>query len=113
VVVRKGQTLEKERAMDPFGHPDLERLGRTMRDRLDDTLVAEQSAARAAARRRRSFRDLLLEAEDRNDTVVMSADDGNTYRGLVEAVGVDHVVLIDAGRTTHITIEHVVSMVTI
>jgi hypothetical protein len=105
-MVRKGQTLEKERVMDPFGHPDLEQLGRAMRDRLDDTLVAEQSAARAAARRRRSFRDLLLEAEDRND-------DGNTYRGLVEAVGVDHVVLIDAGRTTHITIGHVVSMVTI
>jgi len=99
--------------MDPFGHPDLERLGRSMRDRFDDTLVAEQSAARSAARRRRTFRDLLLEAEDRNDTVAMSADDGNTYRGIVEAVGVDHVVLRDGARTTHVTIAHVVSMVTL
>ncbi|MCL1594524.1 MAG: hypothetical protein M3132_09250 [Actinomycetia bacterium] len=96
--------------MDPFGHPDLERLGRSMRDRLDDTLVAEQTAARAAARRRRSFRDILLEAEDRSATVVMSAVDGHTYRGRVDAVGVDHVVLIDTGRSTHVTIGHIVSM---
>ncbi len=99
--------------MDPFGHPDLERLGRSMRDRLDDTLVAEQSAARAAARRRRTFRDILIEAEDRSDTVVVSASDGHTYRGRVDAVGVDHVVLADSGRSMHITIGHVVSMVTL
>ncbi len=96
--------------MDPFRHPDLESLGRTLRDRLDETLNAEQSAARSAARRRRTLRDSLLEAEDRTDTIVVSAVDGQTYRGVVEAVGVDHVVLCDAGRVTHIAISHVVSM---
>ena len=101
---------ESRRDMDPFRHPDLERLGRTLRDRLDETLNAEQSAARSAARRRRTLRDSLLESEDRSDTVVMSAVDGHTYRGLVEAVGVDHVVLVDSGRSTHIAISHIVSM---
>jgi hypothetical protein len=96
--------------MDPFSHPDLERLGRTLRDRLDETLIAEQSAARSAARRRRTLRDSLLESEDRSDTLVMSAIDGHTYRGVVDAVGVDHVVLTDGGRSTHIAISHIVSM---
>lgn len=101
---------ESRRDMDPFSHPDLERLGRTLRDRLDETLNAEQTAARSAARRRRTLRDSLLECEDRSDTVVVSAIDGQTYRGIVEAVGVDHVVLVDSGRATHIAIAHVVSM---
>jgi hypothetical protein len=101
---------ENRRDMDPFRHPDLETLGRTLRDRPDETLNAEQSAARSAARRRRTLRDSLLESEDRADTVVMSAVDGHTYRGLVEAVGVDHVVLVDSGRSTHIAISHIVSM---
>ncbi len=99
--------------MDPFSHPDLERLGRTLRDRLDETLIAEQSAARAAARRRSSLRDRLLEAEDRRDAIVMSATDGHTYRGVVDAVGLDHVVLADAGRSTYVAIAHVVSMDTL
>ena len=103
-------SYESRRDMDPFSHPDLERLGRTLRDRLDETLIAEQSAARSAARRRRTLRDSLLESEDRSDTVVMSAIDGHTYRGVVEAVGVDHVVLVDSGRSTHIAISHIVSM---
>ena len=101
---------ESRRDMDPFRHPDLEDLGRTLRDRLDETLNAEQSAARSAARRRRTLRDSLLESEDRSDTIVMSAIDGHTYRGVVEAVGVDHVVLVDGGRSTHIAIHHIVSM---
>lgn len=96
--------------MDPFRHPDLESLGRTLRDRLDETLNAEQSAARSAARRRRTLRDSLLESEDRAETLVMSAVDGHTYRGVVDAVGVDHVVLIDSGRTTRVAISHIVSM---
>jgi hypothetical protein len=101
---------ESRRDMDPFRHPDLESLGRTLRDRLDETLDAEQSAARSAARRRRTLRDSLLESEDRADTVVMSAIDGHTYRGIVDAVGVDHVVLVDGGRSTCVAISHIVSM---
>lgn len=104
---------ESRRDMDPFRHPDLETLGRTLRDRLDETLNAEQSAARSAARRRRTIRDCLLEAEDRTDAVVISAADGHTYRGVVDAVGVDHVVLVDGHRITRVAISHVVSLGTL
>jgi hypothetical protein len=104
---------ESRRDMDPFRHPDLEHLGRTLRDRLDETLNAEQSAARSAARRRRTLRDSLLESEDRSDTVVLTAIDGHTYRGVVDAVGVDHVVLVDSARSVHVAISHIVSMGTL
>ena len=113
VAVVSDGSYESRRDMDPFRHPDLERLGRTLRDRLDETLNAEQSAARSAARRRRTLRDCLLEAEDRGETVVMSAVDGHTYRGFVDAVGVDHVVLVDADRSIRVAISHVVSMGTL
>ena len=106
-------SYESRRDMDPFSHPDLERLGRTLRDRLDETLDAEQSAARSAARRRRTLRESLPESEDRSDTVVVSAVDGHTYRGVVEAVGVDHVILVDSGRSTYVAILHIVSMGTL
>ena len=96
--------------MDPFSHPDLERLGRALRDRLDETLVAEQTAARAAAQRRRTLRDRLLESEDRSAVVVVTATDGHTYRGVVDAVGVDHIVLTEAGRFTYLALAQIVAM---
>ncbi len=96
--------------MDPFSHPDLEQLGRTLRGRLDETLDAEQSAARAAALRRRTLRDRLIESEDRSEDVVLAGSDGHVYRGIVAAVGVDHVVLRDAGRDLFVALSHVVSM---
>ena len=96
--------------MDPLRHPDLERLGRSLRDRLDDTLESEQTAARAAALRRRSLRDRLLEAEDRAEHIVVSTSDGHVYRGLVDAVGADHVVLVDGGTERFIATLHIVAM---
>jgi hypothetical protein len=96
--------------MDPLGHPDLVRLGRSLRNRLDDTLDAEQSAARAAARRRRTLRDRLLDAEDRTEQVVLSTSDGHVYRGVVDAVGVDHVVLIDGDLERFVGIAHIVTL---
>jgi hypothetical protein len=96
--------------MDPLGHPDLVHLGRTLRNRLDDTLDAEQSAARAAARRRRTLRDRLLDSEDRTEQVVLSTADGHIYRGVVEAVGVDHVVLIDGDVERFVGITHIVAL---
>ena len=96
--------------MDPFSHPDLERLGRTLRVRLDETLDAEQAAARAAARRRRTLRDRLIESEDRSEEVVLACVDGHIYRGCVEAVGMDHLVLREAGRDRFVALLHVVSM---
>jgi hypothetical protein len=96
--------------MDPFSHPDLERLGRTLRVRLDETLDAEQSAARSAALRRRTLRDRLIESEDRAEDVVLACTDGHIYRGSVTAVGIDHLVLTESGRDRFVAIVHVVAM---
>ncbi len=96
--------------MDPFSHPDLEQLGRALRDRLDETLDAEQSAARSAVLRRRTLRDRLIESEDRGEDIVLSTSDGQVYRGNVEAVGVDHVVLRETSRERFVALTHVVSM---
>lgn len=98
--------------MDPFGHPDLERLARSLRLRFDETLDAEQAAARSAALRRRSIRDRFIEAEDRDEVVVVSSIDGHMCRGTVSAVGVDHVVLTDGSGERYITLAHVVSLET-
>jgi Protein of unknown function (DUF2642) len=94
--------------MDPFGHPDLQRLGRSMRDQLDETLDAEQYAARAAARRRTSLRDRLLDSEDRGEHVVVSTSDGHIYNGTVEAVGADHAVIVEGPAARYIAIAHIV-----
>ncbi len=96
--------------MDPFGHPDLQRLGRSMRVEYDETLDAEQRAARAAARRRMSLRDRLLECEDRSDRIVVSTTDGHIYHGVVDAVGIDHVVLVDDDVDRTIAVAHIVAM---
>lgn len=96
--------------MDPFDHPDLVHLGRRLRNRLDDTLDAEQFAARAAARRRRTIRDRLLDAEDRTEQVVLSTTDGHVYRGIVDAVGVDHVVVIDGDVERFVATAHIVTL---
>jgi len=96
--------------MDPFGHPDLQRLGRSMRNQLDETLDAEQHAARAAARRRMTIRDRLLESEDRAEQVVLSTTDGHVYHGLVDAVGIDHIVILDGDVDRYLAIAHIVAM---
>lgn len=96
--------------MDPLDHPDLERLGHQLRNRLEETLEAEQVAARAAARRRRSLRDRLLDAEDRIEVVVISTVDGQLHRGVVEAVGVDHAVLLDGDVERYLSLQHIVSL---
>ncbi len=96
--------------MDPLRHPDLEHLSRVLRDRLDDTLETEQAAARAAVRRRRTLRDRLLEAEDRTEQVVLSTSDGHFYRGSVDAVGVDHVVILDGDIERYVAIAHIVAL---
>lgn len=96
--------------MDPFQHPDLAQVGRSLRSKLDETLDAEQHAARASARRRMSIRDRLILAEDRTAVVVISTVDGHLARGVVDAVGVDHVVVEDHSTTRVISIQHIVSV---
>jgi hypothetical protein len=45
-------------------HPDLIGIGRELRRQLDATLLAEQHAARAAAVRRTTLRDRMLNLAD-------------------------------------------------
>lgn len=99
-----GSTLE------PLGHPDLAALGRRLRAEMDETLDAEQSAARAAARRRRTLRDLFLTLEDRADPAALWAVDGRCYRGTVRAVGTDHVELASADGLRLVAFAHVVAV---
>ena len=96
--------------MDPQQHPDLARLGRKLRERLDDTLEAEQHAARAAALRRRTLRDRLSEAEDRAEAVVIAASDGHLYRGTITTVGTDHLVMADGAAQRFISLDHLVAV---
>jgi hypothetical protein len=77
---------------------------------MDETLDAEQSAARAAARRRRTMRDLFLDLEDRAARALVWADDGRCYRGTVLAVGVDQAELADEEGRRVIALAHVVAL---
>ncbi len=74
---------------------------------MDRTLDAEMEAARAAALRRTSLRDRLLDAEDRSAILALTALDGSVRRGVVEAVGSDHVELSNAGTCVVIAIQHI------
>ena len=96
-------------SLDPFNHPDLARIGRDLRTRLDDTLDAEQEAARAAAMRRMSLRDRLILSEDRSERVLLSTADGHMYRGVVRSVGLDHVSLEESATVRYIALSHVVA----
>ena len=97
----------RRETLDPLRHPDLRQLGHELRRQMDDTLDAELSAARAAARRRRTLRDVLLTAEDRNERVLVAAGDGQVYSGRVTAVGADHCELDEAGTTRLIVLGHI------
>jgi len=77
---------------------------------MDETLEAEQSAARAAARRRRTLRDLFLALEDRADPAALWAVDGRCYRGRVQAVGTDHVELASSDGARVVAFAHVVAV---
>ncbi len=99
---------EEETTLDPLQHPDLRRLGRELRRQMDDTLDAELHAARAAARRRRTVRDILLTAEDRCDPVVVSGTDGQVYRGTVTCVGADHCELEDGSVRRIVAVDQIV-----
>lgn len=91
--------------MDPLGHPDLVAVGRRLRQRMDETLEAEQHAARAAAFRRRTIRDLLLEAADQEASASVLA--GSEWcSGLVEVVGADHAILTTDGRHRVVALAH-------
>lgn len=92
------------------GHPDLNALGHRLRIEMDETLRAEQYAARVAAQRRSTLRDRFLLAEDRGERLHIAVVDGTDIAGEVVAVGADHIVVVHAGRRCWIAVSHVVAI---
>jgi hypothetical protein len=77
---------------------------------MDRTLEAEMEAARCAARRNRSLRDVLLAAEDGAEAVRVTAVDGMVHAGRVAAVGSDHVELVHDTVRRIVGLTHIVSV---
>ncbi len=96
--------------MDPLRHPDLIEISRTLRRRWEQVVEAEQAAARAAWWRRRSVRDRLIDAEDREEVAAVLSIDGRTTTGLIQAVGSDHVVVRTEGRLRFVFLHQIVSV---
>ncbi len=100
-----------DHAEDTLGtHPDLRALGRRLRLEMDETLRAEQYAARVSAQRRTTIRDRFLMAEDRAERLNIEVIDGTDISGTVVAVGVDHVVVVDGRRHCWVALAHVVAV---
>lgn len=98
-------------AEDPLAdHPDLRALGRRLRLEMDETLRAEQYAARVSAQRRTTIRDRFLMAEDRAERLNIEVVDGTDISGTIVAVGVDHVVVADRLRHCWVALAHVVAV---
>ena len=91
-------------------HPDLRALGRRLRLEMDETLRAEQHAARVSAQRRSTIRDRFLMAEDRAERLNIEVVDGSDICGTIVAVGVDHVVVTDGRRHCWVALQHVVAV---
>jgi len=91
-------------------HPDLRALGRRLRLEMDETLRAEQYAARVSAQRRTTIRDRFLMAEDRAERLNIEVVDGTDISGTVVAVGVDHVVVADGHQHCWVALAHVVAV---
>ncbi len=53
------------------------------------------------------MRDRLLDAEDRSAILAITALDGSVRRGVVAAVGSDHIELSHAGNCVVIAIQHI------
>lgn len=99
-----------EEAMDPLRHPDLLELSRKLRRQLETVLAAEQEAAAATLRRRRTLRDRLLDAEDRTEEVVVHTAGNKAWTGRVRAVGADHLVLRVSDREVFISLVECVAL---
>ena len=95
--------------MEANAHPDLVHIGRLLRDRMDRTLEADMQAARSAARRTRTMRDLLLTAEDRSGKLFATTTDGALHSGVVLAVGSDHIELSGSNAPRIVALSQIVS----
>lgn len=95
--------------MDPLRHPDLVELSRKLRRQLDSVLAAEQAAAAATLRRRRTLRDRLLDAEDRAEQIILHTR-AESWTGTVAAVGADHVLLDRSDREVFVALSECVAI---
>ncbi|MEX0826744.1 MAG: hypothetical protein WD184_08365 [Acidimicrobiia bacterium] len=77
---------------------------------MDRTLEAEMEAARAAARRMRALRDVLIAAEDRGSSVLLGTTDGSVHTGTITAVGVDHIEISNQTGCRILALIHLVSL---
>jgi hypothetical protein len=77
---------------------------------MDETLRAEQYAARVSARRRSTIRDRLLMAEDRAERLNIEVVDGSDICGTIVAVGLDHVVVADGRGHCWVALAHVIAV---
>ena len=91
-------------------HPDLAALGKRLRTELDETLRAEQHAARVSAQRRSSLRDRVLLAEDRAERLELQLTGGTSIAGLILAVGADHTIVAAAGMKHWVALQHIVTL---
>lgn len=95
--------------MDPLRHPDLVDITRRLRRQWEQVVDAEQAAARATWRRRRSLRDRLIDAEDRSEHATLWCMDGRSAAGTVQAVGSDHVVIQSGDRHRFVLLHQIVA----
>jgi hypothetical protein len=79
---------------------------------MDRTLDAELDAARTAARRRRTLRDRLLDAEDSAAPVVVWISDGSALHGVIEGVGTDHVDIAGPSGRWTVALGHLATLQT-
>lgn len=79
--------------MDHLRHPDLVEISRELRLRFEAVLDAEQEAAATRLERTKTLRDRLIEAHDREESVVVTTVGSAMFSGTVEAVGVDHIIV--------------------
>lgn len=106
----ESRTGEAAEETELGAHPDLRALGRRLRLEMDETLRAEQYAARVSARRRSTIRDRFLMAEDRAERLNIEVVGGSDIGGTIVAVGVDHVVVADEHRRCWVALQHVVAV---
>lgn len=105
-----GDKRHHPRSDSLHSHPDLRALDRQLRLEMDETLRAEQFAARVSAQRRSTIRDRFLLAEDRAETLNIEVVDGSDIGGVVQMVGADHVVIVSSGGSTWVALQHVVAV---
>jgi hypothetical protein len=94
----------------PEDHPDLRDLGRTLQQRLDRILEAEQAAAATLARRSTTFRDRLLDSEDQPGRIAITTRTGARFEGALVTVGVDLVEIHDGVRSTILAFDQIVAV---